>query len=116
MAPELLSEGARPSKEADMYAFGMVVYEVITGAHPYGKRKLAEIPVLTAQGVRPCKPEDPMPVGFGQGTWEFAEKCWDEDQSRRPSARAAMEHFEQAARTSTASGKTVLIRRRDIVP
>ena len=38
---------AEPSKEVDMYAFGTVVYEVITGAHPYGERKLVEIPVLT---------------------------------------------------------------------
>ena len=101
MAPELFSTDAEPSKEVDMYAFGMVVYEVITGARPYGKRKLMEIPVLTVRGLRPSKPDDPIPAGFGQGTWEFAERCWDEDQTERPSARAALKHFERVAKTST---------------
>ena len=68
MVPELFSTDAEPSKEVDMYAFGMVVYEVITGARPYGKFKLTEIPVLTVQGMRPSKPDDLMPAGFEQGT------------------------------------------------
>ena len=88
MAPELLSKGAKPSKEADMYAFGMLVYEVIMGARPY-----------LIQGSRPTK-RDQMPAGFGQGTWEFAERCWDEDQARRPSAREALEHFGRVVGTS----------------
>ena len=104
---------AKPSKEVDMYAFGIVVYEVITGTRPYGKRKLMEIPSLTVQGLRPSKPEDPMPAGFGQGTWEFAERCWDEDQTERPSARAALEHFERVARTSTVVGAGLAIRVRE---
>jgi len=112
MAPELFSEDAEPSTEADMYAFGIVVYEVITGARPYGQRKLMEIPVLTVHGFRPSRPEDPMPIGFGQGTWEFAERCWDENRTQRPLARAALEHFERVAKTSTIvdPGPTIRIR------
>jgi len=75
MAPVLFSEDAKPSAEADMYAFGMVVYEVITGARPYGQRMLTEIPALTVHGLRPSRPEDPTPIGFGQGTWEFVRRC-----------------------------------------
>ena len=101
MAPELISSGAKTSKEADMYAFGMVVYEVIAGTHPYRLRKVWEIPILTIQGSRPSRPEAPVPAGFGQGTWEFAERCWDENPTQRPSARAALEHFERVARIST---------------
>ena len=101
MAPELLSAGAKVSKEADMYALGMVVYEVIAGAQPYRLCKPWEIMMLTIQGSRPPKPEAPVPVGFDQGTWEFAERCWDENPMQRPSARAALEHFEHVARTST---------------
>ena len=100
MGPELFSEGAMPSKEADMYAFGMVIYEVVTGARPFGKRRMQELLPLTG-GVRPNKPEDPVAIGFGQGTWEFAERCWDENPERRPTAREALEHFEHVAKTST---------------
>ena len=84
-----------------MYAFGMVVYEVIAGTRPYGKRRLMEIPMLTGRGLRPSRPDGPMPTGFRRGTWEFAERCWDENRTQRPSATAALEHFEKVAKTST---------------
>ena len=84
-----------------MYAFGMVVYEVVTGIRPFGQRRVVELVTHTTRGGRPNKPEDPVAVGFGQGTWEFAEQCWDEDRERRPTAREALEHFEHVAKTST---------------
>jgi serine/threonine protein kinase len=100
MAPELLLEDAEASKEADMYAFGMVVYEVLTGTLPFGSRRVVALPMLTLQGSRPSEPEDPVAIGFGQGTWQFAERCWDEDPKKRPTARKAQEHFGCVARTS----------------
>ena len=99
MAPELFSEGARASKQADMYAFGMVIYEVITGTPPFGRRKVG-VPALILRGWRPPRPEDPVAIGFGQGTWEFAKRCWDEDPELRPTARNALEHFEDVSRNS----------------
>ena len=101
MAPELFSEAPVPSKEADMYAFGMVIYEVITGARPFGQRRMQELLLLNSGGVKPNRPEEPVAIGFGQGTWEFAERCWDENPERRPTAREASEHFECVSRTST---------------
>ncbi|KAF9644426.1 kinase-like protein [Thelephora ganbajun] len=101
MAPELFSEGANVSKETDMYAFGMVVYEVITGVRLYRDRGPFELPLLITQGLRPPRPEDPDAVGFGEGTWEFIEKCWNKDRKQRHTAREAAEHFERVARTST---------------
>ena len=101
IAPELFSEGSMPSKEADMYAFGSVIYEVITGARPFGQHRIHELLLLTTSGVRPNRPVNPVAVGFGQGTWEFAEECWDESWERRPTAREASEHFERVAKTST---------------
>jgi len=100
MAPELYQRGAKPSKAADIYAFGMVVYEVITGASPFGQYMLLELPLLITQGWRPTRPESPVDI-FGQGTWEFVEQCWDENSERRPTAREVLEHFERIAATST---------------
>jgi serine/threonine protein kinase len=99
MAPELFSGHA--SKEAVMYAFGVVVYEVITGTRPFGDRRLVELPRLTLQGLGLPTPEDPVAAGFCQGTWEFAERCWNENPGQRPVARQAVEHFERAAKSST---------------
>ena len=84
-----------------MYAFGMMVYQVIAGTQPYKLRKPWEILRLTIQGSRPSRPEAPVPAGFDHGTWEFAERCWDENPTQRPWARTALDHFERVARTST---------------
>jgi serine/threonine protein kinase len=100
MAPELFSEDVQASKEADMYAFGMMVYEVIVGAPPFVHHKQVEPPGLTLGGSRPPRPEDPVAIGFGQGTWELTERCWDEDPKQRPTIREALEHFKGVARTS----------------
>jgi len=113
MAPELFLDDARPSKEADMYAFGILIYEVVTGAHPFGRRRVALLlPTIkgTIEGVRPTKPENPLAVGFGLGTWDFAEKCWDSDRGHRPAAGEALEHFGRVAKTSkvVAPGPTIL--------
>lgn len=99
-APEVISGDAIASKEADIHDFGIVVYEVITGTHPFGRHALGKLMELAPQGPRPPRLGDPVAVGFGQGTWEFIERCWDEDPRQRPSAREALEHFEHVAKTS----------------
>ena len=112
MVPELSNEGARASKEADMYAFGMLVYEVITGAQLFEHHWAFALPTLDVRGSRPPRPEDPVSIGFSQGTWDFVERCWNENPELRPSATEALDHFRRAARTSTdvGPGPTVPIR------
>lgn len=102
MAPELFLENARPSQEADIYAFGIVVYEVVAGVGPFGQHRVMQLHVSTTQGLRPVKPEDPVAIGFGLGTWEFIERCWDKDHGKRPSVREAVEHFEGIVTVSAA--------------
>ena len=85
-----------------MYAFGMVIHEVVTGARPFGPYAVHEFLRLSTRGIRLNRPEDPVAVGFGQGTWEFAKRCLDENPERRPMAGEASEHFEHVAKTSKA--------------
>ena len=108
MAPELLSPGkfglpnGRVSKEADIYAFGMVVYEVLTGRTPFAGegRWLPEIIMGVMLGNRPSKPENAEDIGFGKGTWELVQRCWDENRNRRPMVDSISKHFKHVATTS----------------
>ena len=86
-APELFVRGARHAKETDIYAFGVVVYQVIIGTHFPPSPWAVDVP----------RPEGPAACGFGQGTWEFVEKCWDKDHKKRPTVEEALEHFERVA-------------------
>ena len=109
IAPELLYpekfglRDGRVSKQADIYAFGMVVYEVLTGCAPFGRegRRIAELIMRVVEGARPSKPEGAEDAGFGRGTWELVNQCWDGDRDGRPIVEDVYKHFQRVARTST---------------
>ena len=105
MAPELIFppkfglDRVRLSKEADIYAFGMVVYEIVTGVRPFGIENLrAEVAMWDAtDGRRPMKPVNAGDIGFGQGVWELVEECWSGDRTRRPTAGDVRRHLSAVA-------------------
>ena len=123
MAPELLFpkkfglRDGRVSKQADVYAFGMVVYEVLTGCPPFGKegRRFAEVTLRIIKGERPNKPENTQDTGFGGGTWKLVEKCWNGNRDKRPTVEDICNHFRHVARTSTVlpPGSIKLVREAD---
>lgn len=97
LAPELHGRVSKHTKEADMYAFGMVVYEVITGDYMVRQRGLVKHP------VSPCvygRPDDLETNGFDQSTWELVKNCWDVEPGQRPTAGDALEHFKGIAAAS----------------
>ena len=109
MAPELLYpekfglRSCKVSKQADIYAFGMVIYEVLTGRPPFGaeKRRHPEIILRVLEGKRPRKPEKAGDIGFGGGTWELVQKCWHQDREERPTVERISKHFQHVERTSS---------------
>ena len=91
MAPELLDpekfgeKNSRPTKPADMYAFGMMVYEVLTGLDPFhDKKDVATLSLIRhiVNGARPAKPSDAGQIGFGDGTWELVKECWKSNSTK----------------------------------
>jgi len=108
MAPELLYpqmfglNDARVSKQTDIYAFGIVVYEVLTGYPPFGagRRRQAEIILRVIEGQRPSKPENAGDIGFGGGTWELTQQCWNQDRGKRLKVDKIRKHFHRVAGTS----------------
>jgi serine/threonine protein kinase len=88
MAPELLDGAPRTQAgytgKIDVYAYSMIVYEIITGLVPFSdqKKKLTSIVLqgLILKRIRPKFPPDTPP------NWvEFIESCWDHDPDNRPS-------------------------------
>lgn len=95
--------GPRVSREGDIYAFGMVVYEVMTGVRPFSVEgaRMEELIFLVTEGRRPAKPEDLQAVGFGNGLWDLVENCWNQDRTRRPKTEDVHTHLVHAASMSS---------------
>ncbi|KAF9781215.1 kinase-like domain-containing protein [Thelephora terrestris] len=114
MAPELIapstigSSSARPTKPADIYALGMVILEVLTGALPFSEKGwvTTEVTYRVVSGERPTKPDDAEQIGFGGRTWELVEECWVQQPTRRPKIEQVLAHLTRVAASSTVFGPT----------
>ena len=101
-APEVLGSGDRNTREADIFAFGMVVLEVgrcvspclapnvegcltlsqvFTGKYPFSKFTAAVAISKIMDGERPDRPREPS---LTDPLWEMACTCWCQDAARRP--------------------------------
>ena len=106
MPPELLVPSkfglkvSLPTPEADIYAFGLVIYQVcerdrgyplftyilqiLTGGPPFPGLGIAEMTMNVVQGIRPTKPKNASAIGFSDSLWRFVERCWDGEIGSRP--------------------------------
>lgn len=83
-APELMLGGAR-TKASDVYAFGMLIGQVLSGCVPFHGMCPAVVILAVIQGRRPAL--DCSPQGSEhQILWDIASRCWNHEPSQRPSA------------------------------
>lgn len=78
IAPEIWKK-YEYSKAGDVYAFGMIVYEIITNEKPFSEVNIFQILSMVASGYRP-KFVNPIPPAYCQ----LIESCWSEDPKNRP--------------------------------
>ncbi|KAG8898725.1 hypothetical protein FRB99_007197, partial [Tulasnella sp. 403] len=87
-SPELLTNGRGKSKKSDVYAFGMTIYQVLSGQFPFAHYK-AQKTICEAVRKRnerpPCQPEIGLTGQSYAELWEVAKNCWQKDRTDRPS-------------------------------
>uniref|UniRef100_A0AAF5Q501 Mitogen-activated protein kinase kinase kinase n=1 Tax=Wuchereria bancrofti TaxID=6293 RepID=A0AAF5Q501_WUCBA len=82
MAPEIIA-GSSPSKQSDIYSFGIVLWEIITRMRPYSDCKSAEEILWSVYaGLRPPHIQD-IPTKLMQ----MIERCWQKLPEERPSIK-----------------------------
>eukprot|EP01087_Luapelamoeba_hula_P010598 TRINITY_DN2811_c0_g1_i2.p1 TRINITY_DN2811_c0_g1~~TRINITY_DN2811_c0_g1_i2.p1 ORF type:complete len:711 (-),score=170.90 TRINITY_DN2811_c0_g1_i2:53-2185(-) len=83
MAPEVLSDKPYDEK-ADVYSFGILLWELLTGGIPYQEEGFKNLDQIFAhvvmEGKRPTLPP-PTPPALA----DLIKKCWSADPSSRPS-------------------------------
>ena len=91
MAPEQWT-GAELTSAVDMWAFGLVLYELLCGQNPFrglgrGKQALFAIGarIVSDEPVPPLAPAEPIPARLG----ELVGQCLDKAPEKRPSAADA---------------------------
>ncbi|KAG0586129.1 hypothetical protein KC19_2G066600 [Ceratodon purpureus] len=96
-APEILmqiqsrlpSEKVVFTKEADIYNFGMLCYEIITGCLPFENMSRTDYSIVI-RGERPRLPDDIDPL-----LRELVLDCWKGDPQNRPSATEVLDRIAQ---------------------
>ncbi|KAG1847603.1 kinase-like domain-containing protein [Suillus subluteus] len=72
-----------PQPAGDIYSFGCIMLQVITGQPPYADvRSDHQVTVSILKGKKPTRPSSPHNL---DSFWDFIEKCWS-DTGHRPSA------------------------------
>ena len=86
MAPEIF-EGQKYTEASDIYSFGMIMWEVMTGRRPFWDRSHdTDLIIEIVDGLRP-----PIVTNAPEGYIELMEECWHFDPNKRPTATNILE-------------------------
>jgi hypothetical protein len=90
MAPEVLARNANYTSKVDVYAYGIVLWELATGLTPYqGMDANAIVNNVQAYDIRPAMPADITP-----GVRDLMTACWDRNPDLRPTFDEIVRRFE----------------------
>ena len=96
MSPELLYpdkfglKSNSPTAKSDLYALGMVVYEVLSGQAPFATYRDPEVVFMVLGGERPERPRGGTGELFTDEIWKLLELCWKERPADRPNLKLVL--------------------------
>lgn len=89
VAPEVLEGDVAYDEKADIYSFGMILWELLTGRTPYeGKSQLQVIRMID------MREKERIPDNADPDYARLIRACWHEDPRKRPSIMRAMRTLE----------------------
>jgi len=91
----------RQTKCSDCYAFGMVIYEVLSGRLPFSGHYGLAIIGKIIDCKRPRRPRGQEGRRFTDDVWGTLEHCWKANPSDRPSIKDVLRCMEGASRSWT---------------
>ncbi|KAG8710635.1 hypothetical protein FRC08_016918 [Ceratobasidium sp. 394] len=101
-APEIMDEKTKQSKEADVYALGMTILEIITGKEPYFylTSLVALVKAVAIKNEIPRRPEEHIPSNsqHGDTLWSLLQSCWEFEPEKRPRAAGVAEIMKRITR------------------
>lgn len=97
MAPEILEFNVY-SELSDVYAFGSIVYEILTCETPFKKCKKYRLTKYISEGFRPII-EDDIPNAYR----ELIERCWAQEPEKRPQFNEIVEELRTNSKFITES-------------
>ena len=103
MSPELFDpeefnlKDSRPTKCSDRYAFGMVMYEVLSGQLPFSKHPDFVVVAKVLKGKRPTRPRGAKGRWFTDGIWSVLECCWMPSPGDRPMVKDVLDRLEEVS-------------------
>ncbi|KAG8901888.1 hypothetical protein FRC01_009721, partial [Tulasnella sp. 417] len=100
-SPELMYGGPRTFK-SDVYAFGMTVYEIISGKLPFEDVPYYAVFFKVHNKERPVPMPIMSPSGYLYSTeWGLAQASWDHDAERRPTIDRILQSLEPQEKSRT---------------
>jgi serine/threonine protein kinase len=104
LAPELwiaISNGEplRKTTASDVYAFGLVMYEILTGCQPFHEGAVDHLHLQVPAGLRP-RFEDwkETATEIGRRLVDLMNRCWHDEMGKRPNIREVYEELQQLLR------------------
>lgn len=94
-SPELL-KGEAVSPKADIFAFGITMWQLITRKQPYSGDRQHVLYAVVAHNLRPCVEQQPEFVcERGRRCRALLERCWSRELRCRPAAQEVLLCLEQ---------------------